>query len=448
MKPSNAILTHCGIAIVGCGTVGGASAKLLVDNRALNSQRTGLDIELKYIIDKNLDHARSLGLPEALFQVDVQKALADPEVQIIVELVGGTGFARELVRQALSAGKQVVTANKALLAQHGQELFALARAHNCCIGFEASCGGGIPIIRALYDGLSANKIQALYGIVNGTCNFILTEMIQKGQNYAEALKDAQAAGYAEADPSLDVQGGDSAHKIAIMAGLAFGARIDLSDISVKGFDTLQAHDVATGSDLGYVVKLIAQASKSAKGIHVRVEPAFISRSHPLAWVSGSFNALSVYGHAVGHTLYYGRGAGATPTASAVVSDIISIAAGSYPLIFRQFSIWADLTEKPLIQAENDLIRRHYFRFQAPDQPGVLAKITAIFGRLGISVASIHQPEVPEGGPATSSVPVIVIGHPTNEGNARQALKEICAIEGMSPQASLIPILDERQEFLD
>jgi homoserine dehydrogenase len=288
--------SSAGIALVGCGTVGSSTASLLIENRVRRTSRSGIDLELKYIVDRNFEHARSAGLPEELYCEDLEKALSDPKVSMVIELVGGTGFAKELILRALNAGKHVITANKALLAHHGAELYRVARERGVSLAFEASCGGGIPIIRALTDGLMANEIDALYGIVNGTCNYILTEMIEQGQSYAEALAEAQASGLAEADPTLDVNGSDSAHKIAIMGSLAFGESADIDKIPVQGIDTLEATDVNFGAEMGYIIKLIASAIKSEEGIFLRVEPAFIPEDHPLAWVSGSFNAVSVYGH--------------------------------------------------------------------------------------------------------------------------------------------------------
>lgn len=440
-----------GIALVGCGTVGGGTAALIHQSSAEIASKTGQTLTLKYIVDKNFDNARKLGLPESILTDSLDKALADPEVKLLVETVGGTGFAKDLIKKALSAGKHVVTANKALLAHYGQELFALARSNNVSIGFEASCGGGIPIIRALYDGLIANRVQAIFGIVNGTCNFILTEMIQKGQSYNDALRDAQKAGFAEADPALDVQGMDAAHKITILSNLAFGLSVGLDDVSVKGIDTLDSQDVASGIELGYVIKLIAQAQREKDGLSVRVEPAFIPKSHPLAWVSGSFNAVSVYGHAVGHTLYYGRGAGAMPTASAVVSDIVGIATGSYTTLFRDLGIWLDKTAPASILSDDKLTRRYYLRLRVQDRPGTLAKIAEVLGSHSISVASIHQPEMPESanvngksGPAWASI--IITTHVCTEATIKRAVDAIVKLPQAEGSAALIPILEEHPEF--
>ncbi|MBT3201048.1 MAG: homoserine dehydrogenase, partial [Phycisphaerales bacterium] len=304
-----------GVAIVGCGTVGGAAATLLTRDAKLISERCGSQIQLRYVIDVDFSVAEELGIDESLFCTDLDKALADDSVQVVAELVGGTTIAKTIIEKALNAGKHVVTANKALLAHHGTELWALARKNGVCIAFEGSCAGGIPIIQSLCGGLLGNRIDAIFGIVNGTCNYILSEMTTRGQSYSEALADAQADGLAEADPTLDVAGVDSAHKIAIMAALAFGRQIDFDAIPANGIDSLDTMEIRFGQELGYVVKLLAIAQRQSDGLSLRVRPAFISKEHPLAWVSGPFNAVSVYGHATGHTMYYGRGAGGLPTAS-------------------------------------------------------------------------------------------------------------------------------------
>ncbi len=361
-----------GVAIIGCGTVGGAVAQLLTDKRDILAQHIAPTVKLLHICDLDLANARSLGIDESLLTDDLEAVLGDDRVNVVVELIGGTTIAKTVIEKAFAAGKDVVTANKALLAYHGTELYALARANGRCIGFEASCAGGIPIIRALTDGLIANRIDAVYGIVNGTCNYILSEMTTTGSQYQATLAEAQAAGLAEADPALDVGGGDSAHKLAIMASLAFGKQIDFGKISVQGIDTLDLRDVEYGKELGYVVKLLAIAQRQDDGLCLRVRPEFISTDHPLAWVSGPFNAVSVYGHASGHTMHYGRGAGGMPTASAVMADIAAIATGNAGQTFNNLLTWPDLcapANQLPIEAVNS---RYYIRANCKDSPGVLA----------------------------------------------------------------------------
>jgi len=436
-----------GVALVGCGIVGGGTASLLLKERSALKQRSGCELELLHVIDRNQTHAKALGVPESILGTDFETALADPKVDVVIELVGGTGFARDLIKHALLAGKHVVTANKALLAEHGKELFALARKQGKSIAFEASCAGGIPIVRALYDGLLANRITALYGIVNGTCNFILSSMLEQGKGYAQALKDAQLAGFAEADPTLDVKGIDSSHKITILGSLAFGKHIQLSQVSVRGIDELDAKDVDAAIKLGYSLKLIAQARLGDGGVFVRVEPAFIARSHSLAWVNGGFNAVSVYGSSVGHTLYYGRGAGASPTASAVVADLLSIASGSYPILFEGLGIWLDQNSEAVILDPELEERRFYLRVEVADRAGTLAEITRILAVHKISVASIHQEELTDTGdgkPPYATVAIIV--HSCPEGTMHAALADIRALEAVGKQVSLLPILDEHPEF--
>lgn len=432
-----------GVAVIGCGIVGGATAKLLLNDRELLKSRTGIDLKLKYIVDVNFSKAQEMGLKPELFETDLNKVLEDPEIEICVETVGGTTIAKDITEKILKAGRQVVTANKALLALHGPGLMAIARENSSSIGFEASCGGGIPIIRALCDGLSANRIDAFYGIVNGTCNYILTEMIQKGQSYADALAEAQRDGLAEADPTLDVTGGDSSHKLAIMAALSFGKHIDYDKLSVQGIDTLDLTDVKNGQELGYIVKLLAIAQRKENGISLRVAPAFISKEHPLAWVSGPFNAVSVYGSSVGHTMYYGRGAGGSPTASAVVADIISAAMGITKLQFETMKIWPDQTEKAVQLPVEDFEGKYYVRAMIEDEPGMLSRLAAILAEYNISIASaLQKPPTAKSG----AVPIVITTYSTNEGNIRKALSSIEKLEGVSGKPVYIGIVDEHEEF--
>ena len=432
-----------GVAVIGCGIVGGAKAKHMLNDRELLKSRTGIDLKLKYIVDVNFSKAQEMGLKPELFETDLNKVLEDPEIEICVETVGGTTIAKDITEKILKAGRQVVTANKALLALHGPGLMAIARENSSSIGFEASCGGGIPIIRALCDGLSANRIDAFYGIVNGTCNYILTEMIQKGQSYADALAEAQRDGLAEADPTLDVTGGDSSHKLAIMAALSFGKHIDYDKLSVQGIDTLDLTDVKNGQELGYIVKLLAIAQRKENGISLRVAPAFISKEHPLAWVSGPFNAVSVYGSSVGHTMYYGRGAGGSPTASAVVADIISAAMGITKLQFETMKIWPDQTEKAVQLPVEDFEGKYYVRAMIEDEPGMLSRLAAILAEYNISIASaLQKPPTAKSG----AVPIVITTYSTNEGNIRKALSSIEKLEGVSGKPVYIGIVDEHEEF--
>jgi len=434
-----------GIAIIGCGTVGGGTALLLHNDRDFLSKRSGCKVNLTYVADMNLSHARSIGLPESLLTEDSSKAINDVRTGIVIELIGGLKAAKSIIEQALKAGKHVITANKALVAHHGKELFALARANNVSLSFEASCAGGIPIVRTLCDGLIANQIDAIYGIVNGTCNFILSEMTEKGKSYDDVLKQAQDDGLAEADPTLDVSGHDSAHKIAIMSSLAFGKSVDYHKIQVTGIDKLNLFDISTGTDLGYIIKLIAQAKKTDSGISLRVHPAFIEEHHPLARVSGPFNAISVYGHAVGHTMYYGRGAGDMPTASAVVSDVIAVLRGQAQAMFNELGFWPDQTE-PAVQLDpQDEISRFYLRFNVEDKCGVVEQIASILSSHGISISSLLQKDFKEG--KKDSVPLVITTHPAKEGDVREAVSKIEQLDFITSTGCCLSILDEHVEII-
>lgn len=435
-------ITTVRVAIIGCGTVGGAAAQLILSDRSLIRQRTGVDIELSRVAGRSLDNARSIGVPEQILGTDIYDAVNDPKVDVVLELIGGTDVAREVVLKAVRSGKHVVTANKALLAHHGEELFAEAAGNDVTIAFEASCGGGIPIIRAITSGLAANHIDAIYGIVNGTSNFILTEMIEKGTTYAEALAEAQRIGLAEADPTLDVAGVDSAHKVAIMSSLAFGLKVDFDRIPVEGIHTLEAIDVGYGTRLGYVVKLLAVAMRVENGVSLNVRPAFISREHPLAWVSGPFNAVSVYGHATGHTLYYGRGAGGRPTASAVLADVIGIGLGTVQALFEKRGFRQDInTDTDQVPVEKT-DGRFYLRAMVEDEPGVLAQIASILGRHGISIASVLQ-QAPEN--HKDKVAIVITTHRCNEGELRNALHEVRDLPVTDGKTVAIPIVEEHPE---
>ncbi|MBN1699712.1 MAG: homoserine dehydrogenase [Spirochaetales bacterium] len=433
---------NVGIALMGCGVVGGGVAQLLTRDKSILASRHTLHLELRYVLDVDFTHARSLGIDESLFCGDIDTILSDKSVEIVVELIGGTTIAKAFMERAIQAGKNIVTANKALLAHHGPELLALARRHEVTIAFEASCAGGIPIIRALVDGLIANRIDAIYGIVNGTSNYILTSMSRHSLSYETALSEAQKAGLAEADPTLDVAGIDSGHKLAILSSLAFGKSVDFSIIPVEGIDTLNICDIAYGEELGYVIKLLAIAQRHGNGVCLYVRPAFISKDHPLAWVSGPFNAVSVYGHATGHTMYYGKGAGSEPTASAVVSDLYQTAAGITASLFENLNLWPDFVQ-PATQLPREAIHsRYYIRITAQDSPGVLAKIADRFGKHRISISSVLQKENPPEATPGAGVPVIITTHPADEGNIISALNEVDKLEVIKAKSICIAILDE------
>jgi len=439
-------MTDCltaGVALVGCGTVGGSVARLLLTDAERLAARSGVRVTLRHVIEPDRPRALDAGVPAELLRSDLTEALADAETQIVVELVGGTTVAKEIVARSLRADKHVVTANKALLAHHGAELYALARARGVCIAIEASCVGGVPVIGSLLTGLLANEIEAMYGIVNGTCNYILSRMTEHGVPYAGVLAEAQAAGLAEADPTLDVTGVDSAHKLAILAALAFGMKIDFDAIDVEGIDHLDVADIRYGAELGYTVKLLAIAHRQAAGISLRVHPAFMHSDHPLARVRGPFNAVSIYGHATGHTLYYGRGAGGMPTASAVVADIVAVALGNAPRLFATLGVWPDLAAPAHQLPIHQIHSRYYLRVTCQDSPGVLAKITDVLGRHHISIASVLQHEPPSG--RANGVPVVIATYEAVEGDMEKALGEVDTLAEIKAPTVCIRIVDEHEE---
>jgi len=443
-----------GVALLGCGVVGGGVQRILRCHREMLRRRTGIDFVLRHVVVKSRDEYPP-DAAELPMSTDAAAAIDDPQTDVVIELIGGTTVAGEFIERALRLGKPVVTANKSLLAQRGAELFALARRHGTCIAFEASCAGGIPIIDALMRGLVANRIEALVGIVNGTCNFILTRMTASGWSYQQALAEAQRLGYAEANPHLDVSGRDAAQKLAILAGLAFNVRIAESDIHVEGIDGLQADDIHFAGELGYVVKLLAIAQRhnaaaeghSAGGaaparLCLRVHPTLVHRDDLLADVSGSFNAISVYADSLGHALWYGRGAGRTPTASAVVADLVSIATGAAQITFRHMRVLPDLCPPADVIPFENLQSRYYLRLVAKDQPGVMADVTAVLGRHKISLSAIRQPE----GTSGPTVPVVITTHMANEGAMQAALREIDRIPAITPPSVCLRIIDQPKEF--
>ena len=416
-------MNHHKIALLGCGTVGSGVYKLIKGWGDELAQRTGQCFEPVAIAIKSLDESLSVDVPPNILTTDAMAAARHPDTKIVIELMGGVDVPFQVVMAAIEAGKHVVTANKALLAHKGPELFAAARRKGVCIGFEASCMGGVPIIGALQQGLIANRVDALFGIVNGTCNYILTEMTQKKRSYQLALADAQKQGFAEANPTLDVSGMDSAHKLAILSALAFGIQINFDQISVEGIDALKLSDINAAGELGYVVKLLAIGQRDPDGFSLRVHPAFIPKDHPLASVTGPFNAMSFYGHAVGHVFFYGRGAGQMPTGSAVVSDLVDVALGNARRSFESLQIWPDQHPVTSLKPIDNIESRYYVRLMMYDRPGALASVTRILGEHKISLSAVVQHEIPEETTDKTVVPVVVMTHRASEGHMKAALAE-------------------------
>lgn len=427
------------VGLVGFGTVGSGVAKLIIEDADSIAAKTGLRLQLTCVVDSDTQTKRPVKLPAGILTDNLDKLLDDETIQIGVELVGGTNAAKQIQLKMLDAGKDVVTANKALLAEYGNELFRAAHKNNRCIAFEASCAGGIPIVSAIRTGLAANQIRAMYGIVNGTCNYILSNMTAKDEDFSEALAQAQQKGYAEADPTLDINGGDSAHKLAILGSIAFGYEITLDDIFVEGIEAISKDDINYGGEMGYVLKLLAIGQKDEQNrVSLRVHPSFIAETNRLAQVDGSFNAISIFGSAVGQLTYYGRGAGMMPTASAIVADIIDVALGNSATVFRHLHLKPRSETAPLIEKIDNLVSRFYIRLMANDQPGVFAQVSKILAENAISISGALQRE---GSGPNNTVPVVITTHPTRQSKITAALKDMDKLDTICTKPVCIRIVD-------
>jgi len=428
------------VGVLGFGTVGAGVVRLLTEQREFLAWRLGTDLFLKKVADLDQERLRAAGLEPARLTTQAGDILNDPEIDIVVELIGGCDAAREYVLEAIARGKHVVTANKALLAHHGNDLLAAAAARGVEIAFEAAVCGGIPIILALRQGLAANRIQELFGILNGTCNYILTQMSQHGISYAQALKEAQAQGFAEADPTLDVEGIDTAHKLAILMSLAYGARLDLESITVEGISRLDPVDLQFAREFGYCLKLLAITRDDGHRVEARVHPTLIPRDHMLANVNGAMNAVYLTGDAVGPILLYGQGAGQMPTASAVLSDVMDLARNLLCGVRRRvppLGCEAALSNHRLIKPMNDLVTNYYMRFAALDRPGVLSQVSGILGKHNISIAAVIQ----KGREVQGHVPIVMITHEAREADARAAMAEIDCLPIVAPPTVFYRIED-------
>lgn len=429
------------VGLLGCGTVGTGVAKLLIENQALLRSRVGAELRLKNIADIDTRRDRGLDLAPGVMVPDALPVVDDPEIDIIIEMIGGEGIARELILKAIQNGKQVVTANKALLAIHGNTLFAAAAAAGVDLAFEASVGGCMPIIKTLRESLVANRIHAMTGILNGTCNYILTKISEDGSPFQEALAEAQKNGFAEADPTLDVEGFDTAHKLALLTALAFGMQINYGDIYIEGISKITPQDIGFAADFGYRVKLLAIGKDRGNAVEARVHPTMIPEDNILSSVSGSLNAITVSADAVGDILLSGRGAGMLPTASAVLSDVVDIArnlvngaTGRVPALSYQRD---QIRKVPLLPIE-ELTTHYYFRFSALDRPGVLSKISGILGNHEISLKSVHQ----KGRKTDGAVPIVMLTHRAREADVKQALAEIAFLDVVSDRPVVIRIEDD------
>ena len=413
------------VGLLGLGTVGGGTVSVLSRNAEEIARRAGRGIQISHAAAKEYNAEAITGLDKIeTISNDAFAVVDDPEVEIIIELIGGYSPAKELVLAAIENGKHVVTANKALIAVHGNEIFAAAQKKGVTVAFEAAVAGGIPIIKAMREGLAANQIQWAAGIINGTCNFILTEMSEKGRDFNSVLKEAQELGYAEADPSFDVEGIDAAHKLTIIGSIAFGIPLQFEKTYIEGITTIEQQDVIYAAELGYRIKHLGITRKTENGIEMRVHPTLIPHRRLIANVDGVMNAVLVKGDAVGPTLYYGAGAGSEPTASAVIADVIDIVRAltsdpenRVPHLAFQPNELSDTYILPMEEVET----AYYLRMQAIDRPGVLAEVTAILGDLGISIEAILQKEPEEG---ASHVPIIFLTQRVQEKNMNEAIEKI------------------------
>mgnify|MGYP001343547207 CR=1 FL=1 len=447
MKPIN-------VGLLGIGTVGGGTYTVLSRNEAEITRRAGRPIRITQVADKNLALAKEITGGKVALTDDAFAVVANPEIDIVVELIGGYGIAKELVLKAIANGKHVVTANKALLAVHGSEIFAAARAKGVTVAFEAAVAGGIPIIKALREGLTANRIEWIAGIINGTTNFILSEMRDKGLDFDVVLKEAQRLGYAEADPTFDIEGVDAAHKATLMSAIAFGIPVQFDKAYVEGITKLGAADIRYAEQLGYRIKLLGiakrrvpDATNRTEGVELRVHPSLVPAKRLIANVEGAMNAVVVQGDAVGTTLYYGKGAGSEPTASAVIADLVDITRlhtadplNRVPHLAFQPDAMSDVAVLPM----SEVVTSYYLRLRVADQAGVLAKVTGLLAGAGVSIDAVLQREADEvGGEGATSTDLIILTHDTLEGTMNDVIAQMQALPSV-----LAPITRIRKEELN
>ncbi len=435
-------MASIGIGLIGWGTVGCGMIQTLRDNAEAIENRLGVTLELVKVADLDLDRPRPVSVAKELLTTKVEDVLGNPRIQIVVELMGGLGAAKTFIVQALENGKHVVTANKALIAHHGNELFEIARRNNRTIAFEASVGGGIPIIKSLREGLAGNQIDTIFGILNGTANYILTRMTEGGLTFDAALAEAKEKGYAEADPTLDIEGIDTAHKLAIAGALSFGTPIQLDRVYVEGISRVDPLDIQFGEEFGYQLKLLAIARHQEGRIEMRVHPTFIPRNHILAGVKGAYNAVHIHGNSVGNIMLYGMGAGMLPTGSAIVADLMDLARDMRFQLNERIPSLAFLPDRLReipIKPISETSTCYYFRFAAVDRPGVLSRISGILGANGISVAAVIQ----KGREVEGAVPIVMLTHEAIESSVKLALNEIDQLDIVLAPTQSIRIEDRQ-----
>jgi homoserine dehydrogenase len=428
------------IGLLGFGTIGAGVVKLLRANASLIEEKTGARVSIKSIADLDITTDRGVSVEGIHLTKSADEVLTDPEISVVIELIGGYEPARSFVLKAISHGKHLVTANKALLAVHGEEIYAAARANGVEVLFEAAVGGGIPVLSAIKGNMAANRFSTVLGIVNGTCNYILTRMTQEGADFADVLKSAQELGYAEADPTFDIEGVDTAHKLCLLLSLCFGTRVDLKDIYSEGITSVSSEDVDFAKDFGYRIKLLAIGKRDGDRIEARVHPTMIPIDYPLADVHGVFNAIRLTGDFIGPVMFYGRGAGMDATASAVVGDVVALTRNMEAGISRRVAPLGYLDQKVAqlpIKPIGEVVTKYYIRFQALDRPGVLARIAGALGASGISIASMVQ----SARSASDTVPIVIMTHEAREADVRRALAEIDAFDVIQEKSNFIRIED-------
>ena len=422
-----------GVAILGLGTVGGGTYRIITEHKDFYKKTQDVELEVESVLELNKERIAALGIPEEKVASNIAEVVSNPNVDIVVEMIGGIGVARTFVQAALNAGKSVVTSNKELIAKYSYELENIARRKNCGLYYEASCVGGVPIIRTLLDGLQANCIQSMMGIVNGTTNYILDKMTNEGASYADVLKQAQALGYAELDPTSDVEGFDSTYKLSILSSMAFHTKIPYTKIHREGITSLTQEDIAYGKELGYVIKLLAIGKNTPAGIEVRVHPTYIRANHPLASVNDAFNAVFITGDAVDDIMLYGRGAGDLPTGSAVVSDVIYAATHS-DIKYSTFKNTANADKET--KFVSNFSSAYYLRMTVNDKVGTLGKIANIFARQNVSISEMIQKD----GDKDGNVTLIFITHETKEQSVKAAVNKISALQNVSKVESVIRVV--------
>ena len=427
------------IAIVGLGTVGTGVAQLLLDQAERTGRNAGQTIILEKVVVRDCNKRRDIDLPAGVLTDRLEDITEHPEIRCVVQLVGGLEPARTIMLQLLESGKDVVTANKALLAEHGAELFDRARELGRSIAFDAAVAGGIPIVTNIGQCLAANRIESIHGILNGTCNFIISQMEEHGVSYAEAVEEAQQRGYAEADPTMDVNGNDAAQKLALLSHLAFGSRVHWKEIPCQGIESLSRIDLHYAKELGYRLKLLAVARLEDDELELHVGTQLVRRDSPMADVGGAYNAIRIVGDAVGRVWFQGMGAGRMPTASAVVADLIDTVVGRTAITFSTLQLWSEKSARVLPRPSFTAATRYYLRFTVKDHPGVLAEITGALGQEGISIASFIQHERYEA--EDDRVPLIIMTHQTTVGAADRALEKINQLEMVHEPAVRMRILD-------